>query len=1143
MKTKKLLALLLTLSLLTMSSVFAVTPVAAVTETVHAWDGTSTTVFDGGDGSAAYPYLISTAEQLAGMVISQNNTSDNHYKLTKDIYINDTTDPDWKTKNPKNWFFEKYFYGELDGDGHTVRGLYYNNSDSPQEGIWVGLIPWVKGKNVSLKNITISESAIINMGSKNCGTAALIGYITDGTYASIINCYIDDTVSLTAGGAGCAGFIGSGGFDTVLFYRCASFAEISDTAASTKRHGSFFGNMNAGNRYAGFNNCIGNEVYTNYGVRATITASYCAVEGTDNYNNSWQQTTDVLPEVVGLNDMKGAAASENMPLLDWNTWNTTDGYPVIGNVSPENRSYSFENWTGSSNGKSQSGISFTSPARTGEKSLCYNLPAGTSNYKTPRLALLEESRIVRTVEPGKTYELSFWYKVDGTPANSGKFLLYTSYEYNVTSNETRKEQVLNKTIIFDHDTSGLGTGGWVNAKVKFTAELLNNNYNCLALGFVGTGNAPVDVNIYIDDVTVKAASTEETAPGEIWNGAVSESFSSGDGSHANPYIIETATQFAKAVTNTAEPGKYYKLTRDIYLNDVSADNWAENAENEWFDRLYGMNKKSFSGTFDGAGHTVYGLYYNGYDNTGLFPIAENAEIKNLRISKAYLKAAAADTSIGAMVGMGRGTLFFSCCAVDESVTVTATDGASGFVGNGEPSVTAERCYSLGVLSGAMQGAFFGKVWQGEGGNTRELINCFVTGAPLIWDGSGEDPVSALNCYGTVAETEVITGDGFITVIAEQDMKGAEALTAMNKLEGFYAAEGYPAIRSIGELLGDVNGDWNGNSEDIAALRKHFLGISNVGLFDINSDACEDIRDFIFLKKLLSAGTVNTNSYQLVWSDDFQGAVLNSNKWSESPMVSYADGIFYTYDEANLKQGNGNLALKSFENPYYDPNGDTVYKKSRYLVSGSVHTSRASKEEADKMSYKYGYLEARIRAPYKKGCAPGFWLRSAGATGSNQNAKYDIEVDVMEVFSSENSFHSNLHQHMRGDGQNIQTTSPEIQGQEEFVFDNYQNLSDEYHIYGFEWTKDSMAVYVDGKLNCKWLLTPENLASYGLDPDATGFDTTMNIILGNNLYNRNSILKLDDVIEDNPDSLPSEFDIDYIRLYQKNDGLSELYLNG
>ena len=64
MKTKKLLALLLTLSLLTMSSVFAVTPVAAVTETVHAWDGTSTTVFDGGDGRAAAPPFPSSVPRF-----------------------------------------------------------------------------------------------------------------------------------------------------------------------------------------------------------------------------------------------------------------------------------------------------------------------------------------------------------------------------------------------------------------------------------------------------------------------------------------------------------------------------------------------------------------------------------------------------------------------------------------------------------------------------------------------------------------------------------------------------------------------------------------------------------------------------------------------------------------------------------------------------------------------------------------------------------------------------------------------------------------------------------------------------------------------------------------------------------------------
>ena len=553
-----------------------------------------------------------------------------------------------------------------------------------------------------------------------------------------------------------------------------------------------------------------------------------------------------------------------------------------------------------------------------------------------------------------------------------------------------------------------------------------------------------------------------------------------------------------------------------------------------------MNKKSFSGTFDGAGHTVYGLYYNGNDYTGLFPTAENAEIKNLRLSKAYLKTT--NGSIGAMVGTGIGILSFSCCVVDENVTVMANDGVSGFIGYGEPSAAIERCYSAASLSGDKSGAFFGKVWQGESGNTRELSNCFATGVPLIWDGSGEDPVSAVNCYGTVAETEVITGDGIITVIAENAMKGADALIAMNKLEGFYATEGYPAIRSIGELLGDVNGDWNGNSDDIAAVRKHLLGITSLGLFDVNVDGDEDIRDLVNLKRRFSTGEVNSNSYQLVWSDDFAGAALNGSKWSKTPMVSYADGIFYTYDEANLKQISGNLNLKALVNPYYDPSGDTLYKKSKYLVSGSVHTGRDSKDTADKMSYKYGYLEARIRAPYKKGCAPGFWLRSAGATGSNQNAAYDIEVDIMEVFASENTMHSNIHQHMRADGNDVQTTSAEIQEQEKYTFENYENLSNEFHIYGFEWTKERMAVYIDGKLSCEWLITPESLASYGLNPDTSGFDTAMNIILGNNLDNKNSVLKVDDVIEDNPQSLPSELDIDYIRLYQKNDGLSELHLN-
>ena len=48
-------------------------------------------------------------------------------------------------------------------------------------------------------------------------------------------------------------------------------------------------------------------------------------------------------------------------------------------------------------------------------------PETQGNYRIPRLAMLCEGEDVCRVKSGSTYELSFWYKVDGTPANAGQF--------------------------------------------------------------------------------------------------------------------------------------------------------------------------------------------------------------------------------------------------------------------------------------------------------------------------------------------------------------------------------------------------------------------------------------------------------------------------------------------------------------------------------------------------------------------------------------------------------------------------------------------------------------------------------------------------------------------------------------------------
>jgi hypothetical protein len=176
-------------------------------------------------------------------------------------------------------------------------------------------------------------------------------------------------------------------------------------------------------------------------------------------------------------------------------------------------------------------------------------------------------------------------------------------------------------------------------------------------------------------------------------------------------------------------------------------------------------------------------------------------------------------------------------------------------------------------------------------------------------------------------------------------------------------------------------------------------------------------------------------------------------------------------------------------------------------------------------------------------------------GKNYDAPYELEVDVFEVFGSTDTMRANIHQHYLEDtdetdenGEPIkkhvdfQTTGSTINNQEAYTFTNAQKLYDEYHTYGFEWTEEKMSIYVDGTLVCTWNLDAESLKAYGLRPDATGFDTTLSVIFGNNLITSETDgFDASQMVESNEKSLPTEYDIDWIRLYQKNDGLSKLYI--
>lgn len=145
----------------------------------------------------------------------------------------------------------------------------------------------------------------------------------------------------------------------------------------------------------------------------------------------------------------------------------------------------------------------------------------------------------------------------------------------------------------------------------------------------------------------------------VWDGTVATSFAGGDGSEENPYLIEDASQLAYLATQTKQFGLNYKLCTNIDLNNRE---WIPIGSGD-----YENNDQSvFSGTFDGDGHTIYGLKVTGTEKiryVGLFGrvlrnfegTTTNIAICNLNIKGAQVTPATTieDQIEGCGILMGR----------------------------------------------------------------------------------------------------------------------------------------------------------------------------------------------------------------------------------------------------------------------------------------------------------------------------------------------------------------------------------------------------------------------------------------------------------------------------------------------------------
>ena len=223
------------------------------------------------------------------------------------------------------------------------------------------------------------------------------------------------------------------------------------------------------------------------------------------------------------------------------------------------------------------------------------------------------------------------------------------------------------------------------------------------------------------------------------------------------YRISNAGQlyWFAALVNGGEADADAVLTNDITINDMTAEDklaWTPIG-------LYTSAREfvRYGGTFDGAGYTIYGLYYDNTNyngrNAGLFgTLAEEGVVKNLNLADSVINGS---TEIGGIVSYNYGEVV----GCTNAASVSGTGATGGIVCRNFGVV--RDCANTGSVSGATTGGIAAE-------NTGSIASCdnsgIVNGTNSVGgivgmnDGSIEASLNTANVTASGTHVGGVTGN-------------------------------------------------------------------------------------------------------------------------------------------------------------------------------------------------------------------------------------------------------------------------------------------------------------------------------------------------------------------------------------------------
>ena len=238
----------------------------------------------------------------------------------------------------------------------------------------------------------------------------------------------------------------------------------------------------------------------------------------------------------------------------------------------------------------------------------------------------------------------------------------------------------------------------------------------------------------------------------------------------------------------------------------------------------------------------------------------------------------------------------------------------------------------------------------------------------------------------------------------------------------------------------------------------------------------------------------SGTWTLMFSDEFDTAgPPDSAKWAyELGYIRNDEKQYYTSRPENVRVEGGTLVIEGRREPF----------------QGFGYTS-ASINTLGHFEFQYGRVEVRAKLPAGNGVWPAIW--TLGVNRRTVGWPACGEIDIMENVGFEplrihGSVHTTAYNHIKGTQKTATIDIP--------------NLSDDFHVYGMEWSADRIDVSVDGQKY--FTFANERSGTQAWPFDAPQY-LLINLAIGGSWGGQKGI---DD------SRLPARYLVDYVRIYQQ-----------